>query len=363
MNDNTPLKVLIFSPNPQDGIFFEHILKKEDHTIFLGQVHTWKEFFRNTVFHDANIIFLEVDFETNIAYLNIFSKLQYHFPDIQLVCYFSNKYYTMIQESMLQQGAFATLRKPLIPGKIKKILKKLQQYDTKATDIPSELLSDPQLSKAHSYAEAVMNSNDESELTHLIHTLSAELKETSIKTGQHYRTCLSACLKDIYQAFNAPALDDPLKVIYNKYSIQLSESPAVSEEEILSGFVHDCNYAFNYSQKGLNKERINYAKELIHSFLENGRNITLNTIADEMFISPYYLSRSFKKIEGINFIDYLQNCRLEYAKFLLATSDISIENIAFQCGYNEVNSFRRLFRKKTGISPNNYRNSLKNNKS
>jgi two-component system response regulator YesN len=107
--------------------------------------------------------------------------------------------------------------------------------------------------------------------------------------------------------------------------------------------IHDSGY-----------EQINRSKALIEENLH--REITLNMIAQEIFISPYYLSRLFKKCAGISFINYVINRRLEKSKYLLMTTNETIEKIAMSVGYEESNSFRRLFKKEVGISPKEFRN-------
>lgn len=99
------------------------------------------------------------------------------------------------------------------------------------------------------------------------------------------------------------------------------------------------------------------AKELIDENIHT--TITLNTIAAEIFISPFYLSKLFKRCTGINFLEYVLQCRIDKAKYFLMTTEKTIEEIAFSVGYEEPNSFRRLFKKKVGMSPNNYRKHIR----
>ena len=86
-----------------------------------------------------------------------------------------------------------------------------------------------------------------------------------------------------------------------------------------------------------------------------GQEITLEAVAQKVFLSPFYLSRSFKKYTGINFLDYVSQRRIERAKTLLLTTNQTIETNSVEVRYEEVNSFRRLFRRRTGMSPSEYR--------
>lgn len=95
------------------------------------------------------------------------------------------------------------------------------------------------------------------------------------------------------------------------------------------------------------------AKEFIEANLD--KEITLELVSREIFISPFYLSRIFKRCNGCNFLHYVTNLRLERAKHLLFSTNDTIQSIAQQVGYQECNSFRRSFKQHFGVSPREYR--------
>ncbi|MRN53778.1 helix-turn-helix domain-containing protein [Paenibacillus monticola] len=88
-----------------------------------------------------------------------------------------------------------------------------------------------------------------------------------------------------------------------------------------------------------------------------GENINLNLVADKLNLSPGYLSTFFKEKQGINFSDYLNNLRIGHAKELLMNLDLRIQEIALQVGYLNVNSFIRMFKRASGLTPGEYRKS------
>ena len=67
------------------------------------------------------------------------------------------------------------------------------------------------------------------------------------------------------------------------------------------------------------------------------------------------LKRRFKQATGVAIIDYVQNLRLENAKRLLESSDDPVDEIAVAIGYEDASFFRRLFRRRVGVSPGRYR--------
>lgn len=83
-------------------------------------------------------------------------------------------------------------------------------------------------------------------------------------------------------------------------------------------------------------------------------DISLESCADEIGTSPYSLSKSFKQIVGINFIDYLTELRMEKAKEMLQNSDMQINLIAEKVGYRQ-SYFNRIFKKQIGVTPSQYR--------
>jgi transcriptional regulator GlxA family with amidase domain len=66
-------------------------------------------------------------------------------------------------------------------------------------------------------------------------------------------------------------------------------------------------------------------------------------------------ARRFRNATGLSPMDYVQTVRMEEAKQLLETSDLSVADIGAEIGYNDPASFRRLFKRKTGITPNEHR--------
>jgi transcriptional regulator GlxA family with amidase domain len=65
--------------------------------------------------------------------------------------------------------------------------------------------------------------------------------------------------------------------------------------------------------------------------------------------------RRFKKATGLSPLDYVHAMRLEEAKQMLETSDATVESIALEVGYEDNGFFGRLFRKKVGMTPAQYR--------
>ena len=85
-------------------------------------------------------------------------------------------------------------------------------------------------------------------------------------------------------------------------------------------------------------------------------SISLNYVSEAMHISPSYLSRIFKQETGINFVEYLMDCKLNTARdLLLDNADMKIEELCNIIGYSSPQYFIRKFKNKFGTTPNEYR--------
>lgn len=85
------------------------------------------------------------------------------------------------------------------------------------------------------------------------------------------------------------------------------------------------------------------------------RDISLESIAETIALSPPYFSRLFSSQVGKTFIDYLTELRMNKACQLLRTSGLSIKEICSQVGYADPNYFSRIFKKIIGQTPTEYR--------
>ncbi len=87
------------------------------------------------------------------------------------------------------------------------------------------------------------------------------------------------------------------------------------------------------------------------------RKIRETEVASLCDLTAYRFSREFKSTFGQTFQDYLCACRINEAKRLLENPGIAITDVAMAVGFNDPAYFARVFRKETGSSPSDYRNS------
>ena len=98
---------------------------------------------------------------------------------------------------------------------------------------------------------------------------------------------------------------------------------------------------------------VEHAKKYIGQHFNT--ELSLEEMAKEVGISPYYLSKLFKESEGTGYIEYTTKLRMDYAKEQLGSTDRSVKEICRDAGYQDPNYFSRIFKKWTGMTPTEYR--------
>jgi transcriptional regulator GlxA family with amidase domain len=81
----------------------------------------------------------------------------------------------------------------------------------------------------------------------------------------------------------------------------------------------------------------------------------LQRVVAESRLPERTLKRRFRRATGLTLIDYLQNLRVEEAKRMLEQGADSVENISYAVGYEDTSFFRRLFKRRTSLTPSQYR--------
>lgn len=92
-----------------------------------------------------------------------------------------------------------------------------------------------------------------------------------------------------------------------------------------------------------------------HHFRES---LSLKDAAQQANLTPNYFSELFKKSTGFSFQTHLQDLRLSFAKSLLKASNLTVTEICYGCGFNNLTHFEKVFKQKNGISPKEFRKLL-----
>ena len=149
------------------------------------------------------------------------------------------------------------------------------------------------------------------------------------------------------------------KIQFEKYSLD-NMSELLTKAyffELIIYLIRCQRYTQNINQK-TNLSNITIGE--IVNFIENNysRQLTLPEIAAQFGISESSLTKKIKIFTNMTFKEYLTKTRIEEAKSLLISSEKSITEIAYECGYNNSNFFGDVFKKAVGMSPSSYRKML-----
>lgn len=113
--------------------------------------------------------------------------------------------------------------------------------------------------------------------------------------------------------------------------------------------------SFSNAELSYNSRRIEQAFEYMNQNFH--KNVTLTEVSKLVSMTDVSFSRFFKARTGITFIDSLLELRLGHASRLLIDTTQSVSEVAYNCGFNNISNFNRLFKKKKGCTPKEFRES------
>jgi AraC family transcriptional regulator, transcriptional activator of pobA len=112
----------------------------------------------------------------------------------------------------------------------------------------------------------------------------------------------------------------------------------------------------NSKAEGVNRRRIEELRDVMMYVEEHyGEQFTLNDISKLARMSPYHFCRTFKKITGQTFVEYVNLCRIRKGEEMIMNSSLPITQIAHRVGFHNINYFNRVFRKYRLCSPSEFR--------
>jgi two-component system, response regulator YesN len=145
-----------------------------------------------------------------------------------------------------------------------------------------------------------------------------------------------------------------LDSLSGKFAIQIEQAQSIDELEYLHQEMPEayCGVVRELALTALPS----LIREAVTSIRFNiDQPLSLNRIAETLGVHPSYLSRAFKKALGMTLTDYINQLRIEEAKYLLDFGNASVTEAALSVGYNDPNYFSKVFTKLEHVTPHNYR--------
>lgn len=174
---------------------------------------------------------------------------------------------------------------------------------------------------------------------------SAQAKQAILDTVRYFRDKYKTSLDQVDSAYS----------FYYRTKMSLLTSQTFDEykRRYIQIFTKMFEQVHVDSENKKPKDYIGRAKSIIDKrYMEN---LTLDSVAQEIDISPNYLSRIFHMDTGKTFSDCLLDRRLSAAQLLLEKSDYNIKEVSSAVGYSDQRYFSRVFMKKLGLTPTEYR--------
>jgi AraC family transcriptional activator of pobA len=114
------------------------------------------------------------------------------------------------------------------------------------------------------------------------------------------------------------------------------------------------------TRKKINNDTLSKMEEVLNDYFNTHTNQlpTTQFIADQLNLSPSYLSDLLKNLTGLTTQQHIHEKLIEKAKILLTTTNLSVSEIAYQLGFELPTSFNKLFKKKTDLTPLEFRQSF-----
>lgn len=112
---------------------------------------------------------------------------------------------------------------------------------------------------------------------------------------------------------------------------------------------------------GMEAQKGTYAVKKVMDYIwehYGDSSLSIRTLADHVYLTPTYLSNVFKKSAGVTVGQYLVDVRIENAKRLMKDPRLKFYEVASMVGYGDANYFAKIFKKKTNMTPSEYKESL-----
>ncbi len=127
------------------------------------------------------------------------------------------------------------------------------------------------------------------------------------------------------------------------------------EKRFCEFFTQLFEYAKDYTQQHSDRNKLLIQKVKAYVEEHYAEELTLDDMADMIGYSTYYFMKLIKEYLGMSFGDFLTSVRMNNAKKLLLSTNMSISEVGYSVGYNDANYFARVFKRQEKVTPSEYK--------
>jgi AraC-like DNA-binding protein len=142
-----------------------------------------------------------------------------------------------------------------------------------------------------------------------------------------------------------------------------SQNVIISQIELLLNYADRFYKRQFITRKAVNSDLLQKLEEILDNYFADERSLnqgvlTVQHLSEELNISPSYLSDMLRSLTGQNAQQHIHHKLIEKAKEKLSTTNLSVSEVAYELGFEHAQSFSKLFKAKTNLSPLAFRRSF-----
>lgn len=155
------------------------------------------------------------------------------------------------------------------------------------------------------------------------------------------------------------SIDDELQLPIDEFS----QDVIITQIELLLNYSNRFYKRQFITRKAASHDLLTKLEALLDDYFNNKTTLmkglpTVQYLAEQLHVSPHYLSDMLRSLTGQNAQQHIHNKLIEKAKEILSTSNLSVAEVAYQLGFEYPQSFNKLFKRKTNLSPLEFRQSF-----
>jgi AraC family transcriptional activator of pobA len=144
---------------------------------------------------------------------------------------------------------------------------------------------------------------------------------------------------------------------------EFSQEVVIAQIDLMLSYVNRFYKRQFITRKAVNNDILQKTETILNDYLNNQKSLhqgvpTVQYLSDQLNISPGYLSDMLRSLIGQNTQQYIHEKLIEKAKERLTTTELTVSEIAYELGFEHPQSFSKLFKTKTSLSPLEFRQSF-----